>query len=736
MFRVHYSSDSLAESRGRFDIVDTLHRTWNIMKQQMVLRKSYGLYHIGEDETHPIRHWSPKEVFNPPEDIGWYDQFEGPEGVRAHHPPFGHDFKTGRLLHRTRNGVTEPESSHPLDYMMGHMHSVIRSHLIKEGINPDARNPGFGEEHNIPIWNMDLVKQLFQGAIDNHNKTGQKLPDVNSVLWRLNTSGPFDGNSVRSQRQVGTEDGRPTNYSANMGNLHDLEGADKGMFIDGGVHPMYDSTAELYESLRNMYREQLGVELPPKDRFHYLGGSKVRLDNMTFGRVKALSGPEAKKHFGEDGSGMIPGHKSGKVIENYHPLDVAQFAPKALFATPTRKMGGKKRAQVENSAEIASRTNEIMQELRNIGVEIKPEDIEKYRQYASMPISQFLIGGTGHQVNDNSRAPAILRGVAASLGVDMDSPMYKRVRDSIATRKGPSKNKGLNRSRDLYAIPWMHSLNLVASGQVESQQDAWAQALDNFRNADYDHKDHAYDEANHDAYLQFANAFRNTDDHRGQRSQVTGKLPEAHKDHPHHAIHSSVPDHWAGHVHGIPQGVSPTADQAHEVTRNMLDNNADSPELHRQAMGDAAAPTRMEEIEAARAQLTNLTPGVSRASANLPQPSFQDFEGTQRVSRQQRLDDGSIITSEERTVSDLLKTMERIQFKEASQDTVVKSLAQYRSRITKADDVSVVAKSLGISVMDVHGIYHSHGDWHRVANDWNVGPEIVKAVKVTFGGGV
>jgi len=38
--------------------------------------------------------------------------------------------------------------------------------------------------------------------------------------------------------------------------------------------------------------------------------------------------------------------------------------------------------------------------------------------------------------------------------------------------------------------------------------------------------------------------------------------------------------------------------------------------------------------------------------------------------------------------------------------------------------------------MDVHGIYHSHGDWHRVANDWNVGPEIVKAVKVTFGGGV
>jgi hypothetical protein len=317
----------------------------------------------------------------------------------------------------------------------------------------------------------------------------------------------------------------------------------------------------------------------------------------------------------------------------------------------------------------------------------------------------------------------------------MDSGMYKRVRDTIATRKGASRNKGLNRSRDLYAIPWVHSLNLLASGQAENQQDAWMQALDDFRNADYDHKDHAYDEANHDAYLQFVNAFRNTDEHRGQMSQVTGKLPEAHKDHPHHDIHSSVPDHWAGHVHGVPAGVSPTADRAQEVTRNMLGNNADNPALHQQAMEDAAAPNRMDEITALRQQLEGMEeeqvpPAVARAASNLPQPV-----GPNRASFQQRLFNGEIITSEERTVSDLLKTMERIQFKEASQDAVVKSLAQYRSRITKADDVSAVAKSLGISVMDVHGIYHSHGDWHRVASDWNVGPEIVKVVKVTFGGG-
>ena len=722
MFRVHYSSDSLAESRGGFEIVDTLHHTWNLMKQQMVLRKSYGLYHIGEDETHPIRQWAPEGAFNPPEDIAWYDQFEGPEGMRAHHPPFGHDFKTGRLLHRTRNGQTVPESAHPLDYMMGHMHHKVRQHLVKNGVNPDALLPS-GE----PIWAMDHVKGMFQLGIDRHNRDGGKLPNVDSVLWRLNTTSGFDGDSVGSQRQVVTDDGRPINYSTNMGNMHDLEGADKGMFIDGGVHPMYESMADVYDLFAKVYEGQLGIPMPKTSDFAYLTSPKVPLSAMTFGRVRPLKRHEAEEHFGEGGSGMVPGHKSGKVIENYHPLDVAQFAPKALFATPTRNLGAKQRA------EGASRAAEIIQELGEIGINITPEEA---MQYAQTPFSQFLVGGAGHQVKAGSRAPAILRGVAASLGVDMDSGMYKRVRDSIATRKGASKNKGLSRSRDLYAIPWVHSLNLLASGQAENQNDAWMQALDDFRNADYDHKDHAYDEANHNAYLQFVNAFRDTDGHRGQMSQVTGKLPEAHKDHPHHDIHSSVPAHWEGHVHALPAGVSPTADRAQEVTANMLAQNRREEPPRERAMEDAAvAPNRMDEIAALREQLAGMGEeaplAAQRASAALPQETV-----TGGISRQRQLFNDELITSEERTVSDLLKTMERIQFKEASQDAVVKSLAQYRSRITKADDVSAVAKSLGISVMDVHGIYHSHGDWHRVASDWNVGPEIVKAVKVTFGGGV
>jgi len=691
----------------------------------MVLRKSYGLYHIGEDETIPIRQWAPEGAFNPPEDISWYDQFEGPEGVRAHHPPFGHDFKTGRLLHRTSNGQIEPESAHPLDYMMGHMYNKVRKHLIKNGVNPDALLPS-GE----PIWSMDHVKGMFGFGIDMHNgraKPGQQLPGVDSVLWRLNTTGGFDGDSSRSSRQVVTDDGRPINYSTNMGNMHDLEGADKGMFIDGGVHPMYESMADVYGLFAKMYEGQFGIPMPKTSDFAYLTSPKVRLDSMTFGRVKTLSGPEAKKHFGEDGSGMVPGHKSAKVIENFHPLDVAHFAPKALFGIPKEEHRSKGRA------EGLSRADEIIQELHNIGVEIKEEDKEKYRQYAQMPISQFLIGGAGHQINRGSKGPAILRGVAESLGVDMDSGMYKRIKSSIEHRKTGSY-KGITFARDLYAIPWMHSLNLLSSGEAKTQEEAWARAIDEFRNADYSHREDIYDEANHNAYLDFVKLYKNTDDHRGQMSQVTGKLPDQHKDHPHHDIHSSVPDHWAGHVHGVPAGVSPTADQAQEVTRNMLGNNADNPALHQQAMEDAAAPNRMDEITALREQLAGMEEAplaAQRASAALPQPVAPG-----RASFQQRLGDDSLITSEERTVSDLLKTMERIQFKEASQDAVVKSLAQYRSRITKADDVSAVAKSLGISVMDVHGIYHSHGDWHRVANDWNVGPEIVKAVKVTFGGGV
>lgn len=717
MFRVHYSSNDLAERRGDYHIVDTLHKTWAMMQQKGLLLKSYGLYHTGENETIPIREWYPEAALNPPADNPWYDQFEGPEGMRAHHPPFGHDFKTGQLLYSQKHGDGRPESMHPLDYMMYDMHKKVSRALEKQGVNPAT------------AWTPEHVKELFHFGIEAHNERGGNLPGVNSVLWRMNTATGYDGDSVGTARNTSTEDGRPFNYSTNQGNLHDLKGSDQGMWIDGGIHPMYESTAEIYEAIREVYANQFNVNLPETKEFGYLTSPKVPLQSMTFGRVRPVGREHAENHFHEGGHGMVPGHKSGKVIENYHGLDSARYGilPKALFGTPTGNRGGK-----EREGDI-SRAVEIQEELAAIGV---PISIEEANQYAEMPISQLLIGGPKHQVGRQSAVMNILRNIARQLGVDTDSAAYKQVRDSISTREG---GKHASASRHLYAIPWMRAQNLIRSGEVSDPQAAYEQASAEFRDSDYEHKGYAYDEGRHNGYLNFINTYAETPDHQGQMMRVTGKLPERHDQHPDHGVHTQVPRHAVDHVFGSEgEPVSPTAGRASAATDDMLERNAERPPPPQQAVADTPAPAGPRPIEAydaLRAQLGQQEGEVPQVMQNLA-AALPQRTTPGRASFQQRLDDGSFVTSEERTVSDLLKTMERIQLKEARQDTVVKSLVQYRSLITKSDDVSEVAQSLGISVMDVHGIYHSHGDWHRVANDWNVGPEIVKAVKVTFGGGV
>jgi tetrahydromethanopterin S-methyltransferase subunit B len=114
--------------------------------------------------------------------------------------------------------------------------------------------------------------------------------------------------------------------------------------------------------------------------------------------------------------------------------------------------------------------------------------------------------------------------------------------------------------------------------------------------------------------------------------------------------------------------------------------------------------------------------------------------GEDRVSRQQMFDIGTgevVRTSNDvlTGLDDILKKMEYVQRLDAIQDdTVKKMLPDEKVSINSFWDVQRVAKSLGITSVDVHGLYQSTGDWHKVADEWNVSPTVVKAVKVAFGG--
>jgi tetrahydromethanopterin S-methyltransferase subunit B len=99
---------------------------------------------------------------------------------------------------------------------------------------------------------------------------------------------------------------------------------------------------------------------------------------------------------------------------------------------------------------------------------------------------------------------------------------------------------------------------------------------------------------------------------------------------------------------------------------------------------------------------------------------------------------GELITTSNDVLTgldDILRKMERVQALDAMQDdSVRKLLPSDKVSISSFWDVQRVAKSLGITSVDVHGLYQSTGDWHKVADQWNVKPDVVKAVKIAFGG--
>ena len=107
------------------------------------------------------------------------------------------------------------------------------------------------------------------------------------------------------------------------------------------------------------------------------------------------------------------------------------------------------------------------------------------------------------------------------------------------------------------------------------------------------------------------------------------------------------------------------------------------------------------------------------------QPTLRDFglEGGELLQRAQ--------------VAEITEAMEHIQLEDAKRDdSILKMIPHNPIQLNSIQSVGLFAKDLGITSMDVHGLLHSRGDWHRIAKEWSVSPQVVKVVKVTFSGGV
>ena len=146
-----------------------------------------------------------------------------------------------------------------------------------------------------------------------------------------------------------------------------------------------------------------------------------------------------------------------------------------------------------------------------------------------------------------------------------------------------------------------------------------------------------------------------------------------------------------------------------------------------------ATPEDVRDVYVARTGYGQ--PGRAPAPTGPMTPQEKRFQQTLSDPYQQTLD--QYLRGDSSPIEDrLIKAMENLQYKDAANDDDIrKHLPSQTLSIMNEDDLSYMAERMSITKHDVRAILFSKGDWHRVADTFNMSPTIVKAVKVAFGGG-
>jgi len=130
--------------------------------------------------------------------------------------------------------------------------------------------------------------------------------------------------------------------------------------------------------------------------------------------------------------------------------------------------------------------------------------------------------------------------------------------------------------------------------------------------------------------------------------------------------------------------------------------------------------------------------GARSGGSNTPiaQPQVDRFRSAftdpnQRMITEYMKSQNSVKEAQDR----LIKTMERLQIKDAKNDsTIIKHLSENKLSIDSSHDVSTIAKKLGLAPQDIRLINESKGDWMRLNKSFGFSERDIKIVKLSFRG--
>jgi|21_taG_2_1085346.scaffolds.fasta_scaffold04574_3 hypothetical protein len=141
---------------------------------------------------------------------------------------------------------------------------------------------------------------------------------------------------------------------------------------------------------------------------------------------------------------------------------------------------------------------------------------------------------------------------------------------------------------------------------------------------------------------------------------------------------------------------------------------------------------------AARQQASQTPEGTEQAMRNIANnPNLRITEEQRQRAQSAFADPQQSLLTDFQKAEKLIKMMEKLQLTDAFADeNVLKHVPNNNLNKSSSIDVKFMAERLNVTSQDVRTILHAKGDWERIHKTYGYSDTIIKAVKVSFSGGL
>ena len=587
------------------------------------------------------------------------------------------------------------------------------------------------------------AEDLIQQSVDLYNSkhpedSNHKVPDVTSNKWNKSIfggPGTYQKGAASEERltraNTTDEEGKRhfVSYHTNAG-VPDEAGINHHIFPESASFPMND---ELGTILR-------GIGMAEVNDVPYVTDNHVSVQLMTGHNIVPV--------YEKESQGMQQGHVSDRLAgepkepTNYGKVysdQVAHMLPDAFYAKHEGNVRGRK--AVDGIGKYERYAKEIMDEMSEHGIALSEEEANVM---ARMPVSDLIMGRVDSiDTKRGGRFGKLLKSAYEATKADASSEDW-RMHSSHVEKGDHDTDKGRHSTaKTIFTMAATVGQGVLRNTEVPSS-----------------HKFNLHErEAVEGIIKLYSESEGNKHGGEGQKNVADYSVPT--EVHPRYNVPAmstvpEAPEHFrkTGRYHDL-----------HELAPISNTTNTAMPDTHPRPLTDeqtglfdtrfaggppkvsvapptpqvrAAHPSELAQRASAHEEFGQWEPqqlhqalGLGGAPPHRAEQMVESYHPDQRFFDPMG---GQFVRGESIEHLDAIrKSIEDMQLKDAMSDENVMSMVPNGEySLDSIIDIGLVAKSLEITSQDVRALHSSSGDWHRIASEWRLSPDIVKAVKVIF----